>query len=146
PMGITGTVGVEILHSGLEKHMKPISQQLITTARHIDDIKDFEIQRVTSHIRGMKTVIVSLSETARPQGQIELIRALKEKGVQVVVILLGYPRALPHLALADAIVLAYCDSSKYAETLASMADILVGEGPVGFIAVKQDISVAPGES
>lgn len=146
PLGITGTIGVEILHQGLEKHMKPISQQQISTARHLGEIQDFEIQRVTSHIRGIRTVICILAESDRPQGQMQLIHELKEKGARVVVILLGYPKNLPYLAEADAIVLAYCDSSKYGETLASMADVLVGEGPVGFINVKEGITVSAGES
>jgi beta-N-acetylhexosaminidase len=146
PMGVTGTVGVEILHQGLEKHVKPISQQLITTARHIGEIKDFEIRRITEHIRGMKTVICIFGETSRPRGQVQLVHELKAKGVAVVVVLLGYPRNLPDLAIADAIVLAYCDSSKYGETLASMADVLIGEGPVGFIEIDQDINVNVGES
>lgn len=146
PIGVTGTVGVEELTKGLEKHIKPISQQLITTARHVGDIKDFEIQRVTSHIRGIKTVVVVLTDTDRPGGQVDLVKALQEKGVQVVVILLGYPRNLPYLGMADGIVLAYCDASKYTQTMESMADILVGEGPIGFATVTRDIDVRVGES
>ncbi|MCF6284998.1 MAG: PKD domain-containing protein, partial [Candidatus Hydrogenedentes bacterium] len=145
PVGVTGTIGVEILRDGLEKHFKPISQQRITTARHIGEIQDFEIQRITSHIRGIRTVICIFGESSRPAGQRRLIRELKAKGAQVVVVHLGYPRNVPQLALADAIVLAYCDSSKYEETLASMADILVGEGPVGFINIDKDINVSTGE-
>jgi len=145
PIGVTCTVGVEELTKGLEKHIKPISQQLITTARHVGEIKDFEIQRVTSHIRGIKTIVLVLTDTDRPGGQVELVRALQAKGAQVVVILMGYPRNLPYLAMADAIVLAYCDSTKYTQTIESMADILVGEGPIGFATVTRDIDVKVGE-
>src|SRR5690606_32998178 len=77
PIGVTGTVGVEILGDALEKHIKPISKQLITTARHVGEIKDFEIRRVTSHIRGIKTVVLILTDTNRPEGQIALIKELK---------------------------------------------------------------------
>ena len=42
PIGITGTIGVEVLHASMEKHIKHISQQPITTARHVGEIKDFE--------------------------------------------------------------------------------------------------------
>lgn len=146
PVGITGTVGVELLHKPLEKHFEPISQQHISTARHLGEIQDFEIERVTKHIRGIRTVICILGETDRPRGQVRLIRALKGKGVDVVVILLGYPRNLPYLTDADAILLAYCDSSKYGETIAAMADVIVGEGPVGFIPVTREIAVQTGEA
>ena len=146
PIGVTGTVGVETLTKALEKHIKPISQQLITTARHIGEIQDFEITRITSHIRGIRTVVCILPDTDRPGGQIELIKALKEKGANVVVILLGYPRNLPYLAIADAVILAYCDGASYNETIASMGDILVGEAPVGFANIDGDINVRVGES
>lgn len=146
PIGVTGTVGVDILTKGLEKHIKPISQQPISTARHLGEIKDFEIQRITSHIRGIRTVVLILTDTDRPGGQVDLVKALQEKGAQVVVVLLGYPRNLPYLAMADAIVLAYCDPNKYTETVGSMADILVGEGPIGFANIGRDILVRVGES
>lgn len=146
PIGITGTIGVEVLHASMEKHIKHISQQPITTARHVGEIKDFEIHRVTSHIRGIRTVVCVFGETDRPEGQVRLVRELKAKGAQVVVVLLGYPRNLPYLAEADAIVLAYCDSSKFSQTLVSMADVLVGEGAVRFITVDKEIAVNVGES
>ena len=146
PIGVTGTVGVETLTKGLEKHIKPISEQPISTARHLGEIKDFEIQRITSHIRGIRTVVLVLTDTDRPGGQVELIQALQAKGASVVVVLLGYPRNLPHLAIADAVVLAYCDPIKYEQTMESMGDILVGEAPIGFNNVLRDINVRVGES
>lgn len=146
PVGVTGTVGVETLTKGLEEHFKPISQQLITTARHIGEIKDFEIERITSHIRGIRTVVCVLTDTDRPEGQVMLIRALQEKGARVVVILLGYPRNLPYLAEAEAVVLAYCDPTKYEETIAAMGNILAGVAPIGFRDVGRDINVKSGEA
>lgn len=146
PVGVTGTVGVEILTKGLEEHFKPVSQQLITTARHIGDIKDFEIERITSHIRGIRTVVCIFTDADRPEGQFRLIRALHEKDVKVVVVLLGYPRNLPYLAEAEAVVLAYCDPTKYGETIAAMGNILAGEAPIGFRDIDRDISVKSGET
>jgi beta-N-acetylhexosaminidase len=146
PVGITGTIGVETLHKRLEKHFKPISQQLITTARHLGEIQDFEIERVTGRIRGLRTVVCIFGETERPEGQVKLIRGLKEKGVQVVVIHLGYPRNVPLFREADAILLAYCDSSKYMETVAAMTEVLVGEGPVNFVRIDREIQVPVGEA
>jgi beta-N-acetylhexosaminidase len=146
PIGVTGVVGVEILTQGLEAHIKPISQQLITTARHIGEIKDFEIERVTSHIRGIRTVVCVFTDTDKPEGQVQLVREIQAKGARVVVVLLGYPRNLPYLAVADAVVLAYCDPTKYAETIAAMGNILVGVTPIGFRDIDRDINVKGGEA
>lgn len=146
PIGVTGIVGVDILTKALEKHIKPISQQLITTARHIGEIKDFEIERVTSHIRGIRTMVCVFTDTDKPEGQVQLVREIQAKGAKVVVILLGYPRNLPYLAAADAVVLAYCDPTKYAETIAAMGNILTGVTPIGFRDINRDINVKSGES
>lgn len=146
PVGVTGTVGVEILTQGLEEHFKPISQQLITTARHIGEIGDFEIERITSHIRGIRTVVCIFTDTDRPEGQVRLVRALQEKGAKVVVVLMGYPNNLPYLAEAEAVVLAYCDPAKYEVTVAAMGNILAGVAPIGFRNIPGDIQVKSGEA
>jgi len=145
PLGVTGVVGVDILHAALEKHMKPIAQQAITTARHMGEIQAFEIERITSHIRGIRTVVCVLTDAERPGGQVRLVRALKEKGVNVVLVLLGFPNHLPKLAVADAVVLAYCDPATYQGSLAAMADVLVGEGPVGILRAAADAVCQVGE-
>jgi beta-N-acetylhexosaminidase len=146
PIGVTGTVGVEILTKGLEEHIKPISQQPITTARHIGEIKDFEIERITSNIRGIRTVVCIFTDSDQPEGQVRLVREIQEKGARVVVILLGYPRNLPYLGVADAVVLAYCDPTKYSETIAAMGNILVGVAPIGFRDIDQDVHIKSGEA
>lgn len=146
PIGVTGTVGVEILTQALEEHIKPISQQLITTARHIGEIKDFEIERITSHIRGIRTMVCVFTDTDKPEGQVQLVRKIQAEGAKVVVILLGYPRNLPYLAVADAVVLAYCDPTKYNQTIAAMGNILAGVTPIGFRDIDRDINVKSGEA
>ena len=130
PMIVTGVVGVEPLRDALELHIKPISQQSITSARHLGDIQEFEIQRITSHIRGIRTVICVFTDQLRPQGMVRLVRALKDVGTRVVVVFLGYPGRLADLVDADAIVLAYCDSATYDQSVQALADVLVGEGPI----------------
>lgn len=146
PIGVTGTVGVEILTKALEEHIKPISQQIITTARHIGEIKDFEIERITSNIRGIRTVVCIFTDSDKPEGQVRLVQELQEKGARVVVILMGYPRNLPYLGGADAVVLAYCDPTKFDETVAAMGNILVGIAPIGFRTIDKDINVKSGEA
>ena len=146
PIGVTGVTGVEELQKALEKHIKPIAQQRISTARHLGDIQDFEVKRVTGRVRGLRTGIVILTDTMRPEGQVKLIRGLKQQGVKVVLILLGYPRHLALLSEADAILLAYCDDATFGETLRAMADILVGRGPVGIRALNEAIELKAGDA
>jgi len=128
PAGITGVVGVDALYVLLEKPLKILAQQPIGTARHLGEIQDFEIDRVTAHAEGVKTAIVLLTDHLRPYGQRKLISGLKAKGAKVVVVLMGYPGNAAVLDEADAVVLAYCDSATYGETLRALSDVLLGKG------------------
>jgi beta-N-acetylhexosaminidase len=145
PIGVTGVIGVEELRGVMEKYAKPISMQRITTARHIDDIQSFEIERLTSHIRGIRTVVAVFTDTLRPQGVVELIHALKSNGIQVVVILLGYPELLPFLEEADAILLVYAGSSAWSQSMSAAGQILMGEGPVAIRKLGHDLQLKRGE-
>jgi beta-N-acetylhexosaminidase len=145
PLGVTGVVGVEILQKALEKHLKPVSAQVITTARHLGEIQEFEIERITSRIRNFRTVVCIFTNSMRPEGQAKLVRELKLLGAQVVVLLLGYPRNLPQLAGADAILLGYCDPASAGQTLIAMADILVGQAPACIMAATADAEMRAGE-
>lgn len=130
PVGVTGVRGVEELHDALEKYIKPVSQQRITTAAHAGRIHGFEIERVTRHIRGIRTVVVVLDEHMPSASQVELIKALQDKEVRVVVVLLGYPKNLEALAIADAIVLTYADERSLVQNIRAAADALVGLAPI----------------
>ena len=145
PIGITGVIGVELLHDALEKHLKPIAQQPITTARHLGEIQDFEIDRVVSRAQGIRTAIIVLGEKLRHNGQTRLIRALKKKGARVVVVLLGYPEMLPKVSEADAILLAYTDNNAPEAVLRAIAEIIVGLGPIQVLASTQDFTTKAGE-
>ncbi len=138
PLGVTGVVGVQELVELLEKHMKPISEQRITTALHLGEIQKFEVERITAHVRGMRTAVCIFTDSLRPEGQILLVRELKAKGVRVVLVLLGYPKHLPLLTEADAILLAYCEPNSYEQTIGALADVLAGEGPVGISRVETE--------
>jgi beta-N-acetylhexosaminidase len=133
PVGITGVVGVDELKKLLEKPIKTVVEQPIRTARHVGDIEDFEIFRLTQNSRGIHTVVCVLTNTSKSQGQVRLVREFKKNGARVVVVLLGYPANLPQLVDADAIVLAYCDASNCAESIRAAADILLGEGPIAVL-------------
>lgn len=145
PIGVTGVIGVEELHDALEKHIQPIAQQVITTAKHTGQVHDFEISRVTDRVKGIRTAICVLSGGVRIEGQVELIRALRRKGVRVVVVLLGYPAQLPAFTSADAIVLGYTQSKNLEENMRAIGDVLVGRSAVGVVAPTNELRAPLGE-
>ena len=146
PVGITGIVGVEELFALLEKELKPVVQQRITTARHIGEIQRFEIERLTQHMKGLNTILCILTDRARPETQAELVRALKGSARHVVAIYLGHPRNAAMVTGADAVVLAYCDPSNIAQTIQALAEILLGNAPVSILPVESPIRLKAGES
>lgn len=145
PVGVTGVAGVEALADALEEYIKPVSRQRIGSAKYGGEIYDFEITRLTSHIRGIKTVVVIVTPDIRMNTQLELISALRSKGVRVVVVLVGYPSTLPDLVDAEAIVLSYSHPDAIEESMRAVADVLVGQGPLGLLPVVRDIHAKVGE-
>ena len=146
PVGVTGVVGVEVLQKALKEHLDVVVEQPIATAKHLGDIEDFEISRLTEHGQGMRTAVCVFTDMPRTQGQVRLTRELKKSGARVVVVLLGYPRALPQLTDADAIVLAYCDPGMCAESLRAVADVLVGQGPVAVLPAVREMKTQTGKA
>jgi len=146
PIALTGVVELEAMHEALEKYAKPIAQQRITSARHVGDIEGFEIERLTSRMRNIRTVICVFTDSLRPRGQVELIRAAKARGANVIVVFLGYPEHVPLLAEADAILLAYCDNATYTQTLRAVAEILMGDAPLRIMEAVDDLRARVGES
>ncbi|GMV92509.1 MAG: hypothetical protein AMXMBFR82_22870 [Candidatus Hydrogenedentota bacterium] len=145
PVGVTGVAGVETLADALEEYIKPVSRQRIGSAKYGGEIYDFEIARLTSHIRGIKTVVVIVTPDIRMSTQLELIAALRSKGVRVVVVLVGYPSTLPDLVDAEAIVLSYSSPDAIDQSMRAVADVLVGQGPLGLLPVVRDIHAKVGE-
>ncbi len=133
PVGITGTVGVEELKAALEKPLKDVFEQPIMTAKHIGDIQRFEIKRLTDNMRGLNTVVCVLTDQEKIEGQVELVRELKKKTTHLVVVYLGYPAHAAFLGEADAVLLGYSNSDHVAETMAVMAEALLGTGALGFV-------------
>jgi beta-N-acetylhexosaminidase len=146
PLGVTGVAGVDALHNALEEYLKAVSRQSISTAKHSGGILDFEIRRLTERIEGLKTVVITLTPEFAERGARELIGAFQSKKVRVVVVLLGYPYNLDLFGDADAIVLAYCDPLSCSETMRAVADVLVGEGPIGILPVVRDMKTQVGET
>jgi len=146
PLGITGVIGVRELNDILVKRLKAVRMQPIDTARHLGEIQDFEIHRVTSRLGAMRTVVCTLSDGLRAAGLIEMIHELKQEGARVVVVLLGYPDNLHNLAEADAIVLGYCHRSAYAMTVHGVADVLLGRGPIAIDPGEGDIQMNAGQT
>lgn len=145
PVGITGVVGVEELYLLLEKEIKKLVRQAITTARHVKDIERFEIERLTRNMRALDTAIVILTDQVRMESQIELLRALKQAGTRIVVVFLGDPREAVRLQEADSIILSYCNSNANVQALQALAPVLVGKSPLSFREIPQELRVRVGE-
>lgn len=144
PVGVTGVAGVDALKGYLEKYLKHVSSQEIVTAKHGGEIFDFEIDRITKHIRGLRTIVVTLTPDMRVSSQTRLISALQGRGIAVIVVLLGYPDTLPKLSGAEAIVLAYCGPERAELTMKAVADVLVGQAPVGVIPLLSEVRARAG--
>ncbi|MBI2431666.1 MAG: glycoside hydrolase family 3 protein [Candidatus Hydrogenedentes bacterium] len=146
PIAITGVVQLAKFQKELEDIAKPIGEQRISSALHVGDIEEFEIQRITGHLRGIRTVVCVLTDSLRPRGQVELVRQMKQKGLHVVVVYLGYPQHVLHLMPhADAVVLGYCNSANYDQTLRAVADVLKGEAPLRISDAEGRLSAKVGE-
>jgi len=144
PVGVTGVVGVEMLQEALEDYFKKVSQQKITTARQLGEIQDFEIERLTSHTRGIRTIILILNDDLRPIGVPDLIRGLRRTGARVVSVLLGYPRLLPYVKESDAIVLGYCAPENADVTLQAICELMMGQGPIMILKTDTSLTVQSG--
>ena len=146
PVGVTGTVGTEELWEALQKPLKHVSMQPITTARHIGDIQRFEIERLTRGMGQFRTLVCVLSDRERVETQIELVRALRTKAERLVVVYLGWPGNAHRLAEADAILLAYGTGDRPGHAMNAVADVLMGKGPVGFADLPETITLKAGEA
>lgn len=147
PLGITGVAGVDELHGFLVKQIKKTVQQPIYTAMHMGRIEDFEIDRLTEHMRGLRTAVCILSDELAVHGQVKLLKSIQEKGARVVAVLLGYPKLLPEIAaVSDAVVLVYCDEESNYTTMKALAEVLLGEGPVRILEAKDTAIMKVGAS
>lgn len=145
PIGVTGVAGVEPLHDALEEYLKRVGMQFILTAKHGNELYDFEIRRVIARAPGLRTVVCVLSAGLGRQGPISLIRQLKAEVQQVVVVLVGYPDHIEDYLEADAIVLAYADPAACEHSMRAVADVLVGRGPVRIRPTSGDIVTRVGQ-
>jgi len=145
PIGVTGVLGERALFEGLEEHLSQIVRRPMSTARHTGAIHDFEIRRLTGTHGGFRTLVCVFTPDERIDGQRELIREVQATGAKVVVVLLGYPRTLPELTDADAIVLAYGGREAHQQTMKAVADVLVGKGPLRMIDINNDLRTEAGK-
>lgn len=146
PIGVTGVMGVEELYEPLKEELKQVVMQPIATARHATRVHDFEIDRLTRNLKGLKIAVCVFSDEVKPPGQVQLIRALKEKNARVVVIYLGHPKDVGYFQEADAILLAYPGAGSMTETMKSVADVLMGQAPVNVLSGERDLQRKAGES
>ncbi|MFA6241460.1 MAG: glycoside hydrolase family 3 N-terminal domain-containing protein [Candidatus Hydrogenedentales bacterium] len=146
PLGVTGVSGVTALRTALLKPLKSVVEQNIGTAKYGGEIYDFEMNRLTGRVQGMRAVVVVVSPTITLKSQLELMRRFQEKNIPVVAVLVGYPSILPQLAdVTDAIVLAYCDPASADGVMRAVADILLGLAPLGLQAASEELKLKAGE-
>lgn len=146
PVGITGAVGTSELKEHLLKPLKVVAQQPIGSARHLGEIQDFEIDRLTKHSEDLKTAVVMLTDSLRTAGERRLIQGLKKNGAKVVVVMLGHPGNAAELMDADAVILAYCDANTFGETMKAVGDVLLGKPAVGLRHDLGEMAVKAGEA
>lgn len=146
PVGVTGVVGVQALKDALEEYIKPVSSQEIATAKYGGEIYDFELNRITKHLGGLRTMVVIVTPDLRTNSQVQLISSLQSRGLAVVVVLVGYPDTLPKLDAAESIVLAYCRPSQTDVSMKAVADVLVGQAPIGVLPSVGEIKTTAGKT
>ncbi len=144
PVGVTGVTGVDALQAALEKHLKHVSRQDIVTARHVGEIEDFEIRRITANLHG-GTIVCVLDASVRAGGAARLIREIKACSTRLIVVYLGYPKHLDTFAEADALLLAYSEGANSEETWKAIAEALTGQGAIGIIRRNTPIEMRVGE-
>ncbi len=146
PIGVTGVVYLDGLVKKMEEYVKPIAEQRIATAQHLGDIQEFEIDRLTRRIKGLRTAVVVFTGEQRAASASRLVTALKAKDCMVVAVVLGYPALAMQLKDADAIVLGYCNASNHATTLDAIGEALMGEGAVAVRNAGETYRIKSGES
>ncbi len=144
PVAITGVIGVDELHVPLEKYLKPVQRQLIRTATHGGRIYDFEVERLTKHARGIRTVVIICSPIVDINDQVRLVDKFKSMGMRTVVVLTGYPGSLPKFAGADAILLSYSEPQAVSQSMRAIADVLVGQSAVSIMPFIDDVHAKAG--
>lgn len=146
PIGVTGVVYLDGLVKKMEEYVKPIAEQRIATAKELGDIQEFEIERLTKRVKGLRTAVVVFTGEQRGPSAARLVTALKAKGCAVVAVVLGYPSLAMHLKDADAIVLGYCSSGNYTTTLDAVGEAIMGEGAVSVRNAGETYRIKSGEA
>ena len=145
PIYVTGAYGVDALANATEEYVERVLRDPIRSARHIDRIEDFELDRIEKFSRGVRTVVCVLSDEIAPGGQRRLLKLIKASGARLVVVYLGYPSKLRLYTAADAIVLVYADPSDAAARMTAVADLLMGNAPIEILPAFRDLERAPGQ-
>jgi hypothetical protein len=117
---------------------------LIRTAAHGGRIYDFEVERLTKHANGIRTVVVICSPTVDINDQVRLVDKFKSMGMRTVVVLTGYPGELTKFAAADAILLSYSEPNAVSQSMRAVADVLVGQSAVTIMPLKADVRAKVG--
>ena len=144
PLAVTGSAGFEVLAGALTPALETVVRQPIVSAKHGDGLYDFEVQRIVTRAKGARTVVCAITGNLEPEGPAQLVRELKENGSRVVIVLIGYPKNLLAVRDADAIVLAYANPDMCEWSMKAVADVLLGQGPLGMRRALADVQTVVG--
>ena len=147
PLGLTATVeGLDELLEILQKEkIRPVLRQRIVSAKYDGEIHDFDINRIVKKFAGAKSVVCVFTSQDRPQAIREVIMAIRKQGSNVIAVLLGYPSNLASLSYADAILVAYCGPTEFAQNIDTFAEVLLGNAPVSIRPMSREIRTKVGE-
>ena len=142
PLFVTGVVDLTPLKAVLSKELKSVNVFEIKTAKHTTRVQDFELRRLESMAKGVRTALCIFDNNVDAVSQSHVITDLKGKNLRVVVVLFGYPVDINAYKNADALLLVY-GSSKFMDTTTdALAEILLGKAPIR--ALSSDVALVRG--
>jgi beta-N-acetylhexosaminidase len=145
PIAVVAVYGAEELQHALEGYIKPIAHRPLPAAKQAARIQDFELNRIVKISASYRTIVYVVSNDIELAGQRRLIRTFKGQGKRVVAVVLGYPKNLPALLDADAIVLTYGSTKRVADSMNAVADVLAGNAPIEILPPLRPLALHAGE-
>ncbi|MBM3290100.1 MAG: PKD domain-containing protein [Candidatus Hydrogenedentes bacterium] len=103
------------------------------------------MNRIVKHVGGLRTLVLIVTPDIKIGSQARLISQVQARGVAVIAVLVGYPDIAPKLGSAETIVFAYCKPEQTEIAMRAVADVLVGQGPIGIAPLLEEIKMTVGK-
>jgi beta-glucosidase-like glycosyl hydrolase len=145
PIFLTGVIDLASIKEALETDLKHVRHFEIKSAKHLNQIQDFELRRLTKLAKGCRTAVCIFDNQIDANNQGQIIAELKRKNMKVVVFLLAPPTDITPYQLADALLMGYSDPKLHAPTVSALIDILLGKSPVTLLKDNQTTQVRVGK-